>query len=132
MSSERALWVTARRHLTPYGKLVRIENAASLGTPDVCYCLLGRMGWLELKEDRAPRAGKPVRLESLKLEQVLFLEDWERAGGRAWLLAQLGRSYALLSPTEVRAVWRGELFVPERRWWQFPTRPLVKLLIAKP
>lgn len=132
MASEHALWVTARRRLGPYGRLVRVENRAGPGTPDVYYCLRGRSGWIELKEDRPPRPGQPVRLRTLTLDQVIWLEEEARAGGRAWLLARLGRAYALLTPVEVRAVWRGELTAlpPDRTWaGAFPAKAVVQVLV---
>ena len=73
--TEAASWTTWRRHLAPYGQLLRVENALMAGFPDVLYCLRGRSGLLELKTD----------LASLTLEQVLLGEAWTAAGGAWWL-----------------------------------------------
>lgn len=131
MTSERALWVRARRALAPYGRLVRVENRAEPGTPDVAYCLLGVEGWLELKEDPLPKPGAPIKLRELTLGQVLWAEAWHAAGGRAWLLAQLGRSYALLTPGEVRAAWNGALTAPERWWPRWDTAGVLAALAPR-
>ena len=112
MTSERSLWLTTRAHLSPFGRLVRVETPGTGGgVPDVVYCLVGRAGWLELKElDTWPvRPTTKVRIDHLTLEQVLFLEGWEAAGGSAHLLLQVGRQYLLLPPKIARAVHAREL-----------------------
>ena len=107
MTSERSLWSTARRHLSAYGQLQRIESPLVIGIPDVCYCLLGHTGWLELKElDKWPvRPTTPVRIASLIIEQVIFAESWRRAGGAAHLLLQVGRAYVLLDASMMRRIF---------------------------
>lgn len=112
MTSERGLWVTLERNLGPYGALKRIECTGAIGTPDVCYCLGGVTGWIELKEeDHWPkRSGTPITVRSLKLEQVCWLEDWAKLpGGRAFLLLQIVRTYMLLPATIVRPLFERRL-----------------------
>lgn len=107
MTSEAALWSTVRRHLSPYGRLVRIESPLTeVGIPDVCYTLLGHTGWLELKEIPAwpVRETTPLRVPHLRIEQVVFAESWERAGGRSSFLVQVGREYYLWGPGLARGV----------------------------
>ena len=149
MTSERGLWGSLRKHLSPFGKLERIENAAGIGTPDVAYCLRhptadgvtpARSGWLELKElDAWPkRPLTPIRIPKLKLEQVLWLESWDRAGGAAHALLQVERAYFLLPPRTVRAIWDRQVTRAEiNLFWldargesgSFPTRSLLKCLV---
>jgi len=114
--TESNFWVTVHRKLAPFGRLERIENRIGAGTGDVCYCLrfTGRApgtGWLELKQlDGWPaRAQTPISIPTLTLDQVLWLEGWAAAGGRAWLLAKIGCDLVLADPPLVRALYRGEL-----------------------
>ena len=108
MTAEADLWNVTRKNLAPYGMLVRIESPLTrLGIPDVSYCLLGNSGWLELKALKSwpLRATTPLRIAHLKLEQVLFLEGWTRARGRADLLLKVDRTYLVLTPELVRTVY---------------------------
>ena len=110
--TESSLWSTARRHFAPYGRLKRIENRADNGTPDVYYSFPGgRRGWIELKHlDRWPaRPGTPIRIDHLTLDQVLWLEEEARMGGRAFLLLQVDRTYILLQAWHARLIYEGEM-----------------------
>jgi len=111
MTSERALWNVVRDRLSPFGRLERVENRLNLGTPDVSYALRrpaesrGVSGWVELKENDPPvRATTPFSIESLKLEQVRWQEDWAEIGRVATIL-QVRRDYLVLAPSVVRAVY---------------------------
>ena len=107
MTSEAQLWSTVKRHLSPHGQFVRIESPLTeRGIPDVAYCVRGVTGWLELKElDTWPkRTTTPLRVGHLTLEQMLFLEEWERNLGSAYGLLQVERDYLLLSVAQVRRV----------------------------
>jgi hypothetical protein len=109
MTSEAGLRATVRQHLAPYGRLVRLEGNPISGIPDLYFNFLGATGWLELKHlDRWPvRPRTPVRIESLRLEQVLWLEAETRARGRAFLLLQVGNEWLLLDTATVRSLWEG-------------------------
>ena len=111
MSSERQLWRVVKLNLGPYGKFVRIESDTENGIPDVIYCVSGHSGWIELKEvaEWPTRQSTRVKVPSLKLEQVMFLESWEKNGGSAYLLLQIHRNYLLLNPKTVRKLWDGIL-----------------------
>lgn len=109
MTSESGFWSVVRQRLSPYGRLQRIEShLTAQGIPDVVYSLLGHSGWLELKHLAAwpKRPTTPLHVPHLKLEQVLFLEDWERhpSRGRAHGLFQVADDYLLLAPAWVRRV----------------------------
>jgi hypothetical protein len=137
--SEPALWRQLRAHLTPFGRMVRVENSCEPGTPDVAYCLQNRVtgrfasGWIELKHinDWPARPGTPTRFEELTLEQVLWIENWPV---NAWLLARVKMTYMLFPRLEVRRVFEG---LPRRELLdraamvggpRFPTGPLLDAL----
>lgn len=88
---EAGFWQVVRRHLSPFGVLRRVENKLDLGTPDVAYCLRlpgahdARSGWLELKRLHA-WGRKNLVVPHLTIDQVINLEQWVLAGGRAHLL----------------------------------------------
>lgn len=108
--SEANFWGTVKQHLGPYGRLERVENGVNKGTPDICYTLLGHTGWIELKfKSQWPVLLGNLCLEKLTLEQVLWQEDWVRAGGRACTLLQVNRDYLLLPPALVRRVFARSL-----------------------
>ena len=142
MSSESALWQTTKRGLSPFGRLVRIESPLTEpGIPDVIYCLLGHSGWIELKQiDSWPkRDTTALKIPHLRLEQVLFLENWCRrhASGKAWGLFQIARDYLLLSPTSVRCIYERAVTRPEIiknatvfESEKFPTQSIVKALTS--
>ncbi len=130
MSSERALWQTVRRHLSPHGLFHRIENRIGAGTPDVVYCIKGRTGWLELKHvPRWPPRDK-LTLRYLTSFQILWMRQWRQHEGRAWVLLQVERDYLFLSPdpieqcTKEQLLERAELVGKGR----FPTAEALKLL----
>ncbi len=110
MTTESDFWSVVRRQLSPYGRLQRIEShLTAQGIPDVAYCLLGSAGWLELKHLEAwpKRATTTIYIKHLKLEQVLFLEDWVRhpSRGQAYALLQVAKDFLLLDPPLVRRVF---------------------------
>ncbi len=139
MSSERGLWSTMQSHVYPFGLFKRIENSTDLGTPDVCYQLripkAPVCGWLELKEEVWPaRNSTPLRINSLTREQVIWQEEWERAGGIVATLAQVGRDYIFMKPTVLRLVFkrqltRADLVEHRLSTGEFPTTFLLKRLM---
>lgn len=117
--SQRAKVVKALRSL----HAVAIENTAGVGTPDINY--VG--GWIECKQlDNWPkRADSVVRLHhDLTVPQRIWLKRRRRAGGRAWVLLQVGRRDWLLFDGEVAAdilgsVTKSQLF--EQAAWSSTT-----------
>ena len=106
--TEAALWTTTRGALSPYGRLVRVENPATPGTPDVYYSFPGgRRGWIELKHlDEWPaRFDTPIRIPHLTLDQVMWMEEEVRMGGRAFLLLQVEQCYMLVLPKHARLIF---------------------------
>lgn len=113
---------------------MRIETSTQRGVADVAYCFNGHAGWLELKQLSAwpKRESTPIRIPSLKLEQVLFLESWRAAKGNAYLLMQIEKTYCLLSSDMARFLWSGKLTKQSIQnsalvmgTGHFPTLPLV-------
>lgn len=142
MSSEHALWTTLRSNLSVYGRLQRIESPLVKGIPDVIYCLLGQTGWLELKELGAwpVRPTTNLRIPTLELEQILFMETWEAApsNGSAHLLLQVDRTYLLLNSKMARKIYERSAVRAEieanalvRGEAKLPTRALVKVLTKR-
>lgn len=139
MTLEANLWATVRRNLLPHGRLLRIESPLTEpGVPDVCYCVGGHAGWLELKEVAAwpARDTTPLRVPHLTLEQVLFAESWHDASGACHTLLQVDRDYLLLDAAGTRAVYErtvtrteliGELAVVYGRQ-TFPTTEVLFVL----
>lgn len=130
MSSESALWSQVNGKLRLFGRLQRLETSTGLGIPDLLYCLARPTrfkpkpitGMIELKyAHRFPaKPETPLYFEHLTLEQVIWAEDWERAGGLCFCLCQVGLAYFLLNPQMTREVHH-------RQWteYQFYKKSLV-------
>lgn len=68
----------------------RVENSIMEGMPDVEGCLLGRQFWIELKcEARPSNPRKKVR-PKFRPAQLPWLKRRMAAGGRAFILLQVG------------------------------------------
>lgn len=109
--TERNSWKALRERLRPFGKVVRVENVVGPGTPDVCYCLRGVTGWLEMKHaNKWPaRETTPLVIPSLTLDQVLWMKEWEQAGGTAWLYLTVGPVEFLLTPAQATTIFEKRL-----------------------
>lgn len=117
MSNEHQMWDYTRTRLAPYGRLKRIENSipSEVGTPDVYYRLKfpgggeqpNFSGWLELKHLEADdvEEHKALKIPTLTLDQVMWLEDEWKLGGNAFLLLRVGKAFMLLEPSSVRAIY---------------------------
>lgn len=118
MTKEAGLWATLHRTCGPFGRMVRVENPADPGTPDVAYVLWHRgrtaQGWCELKRiDEWPkRPETPVRLaepERVRV-QAIWQDQWEKAGGRATTLLRVGReSFFFLPPWLLNRMAQGAI-----------------------
>ena len=113
--TESSDWQAVHRALSPFGRLIRVENPACLGTPDVWARLRGVGMWLELKHlDALPaRVETKVRLPKLTIEQVLWLEAEQAAGGRAWLLLHAGADWFLCAPDVARGLYEARYTAEE-------------------
>lgn len=70
-----------------------VENVCDAGTPDVALTT----GWIEIKRvDAWPKLARtPMRLAHFTPDQRVFLREWCRAGGRAWVLLAMGGRHNL-------------------------------------
>lgn len=105
--TERALWHTMRKHLAPHGVLQRIEERGSAGVSDVHYMIRGKGGWVELKylPNWPKRRETPVRAPHFTLDQLLFIQNYTKAGGRAFMLLQVADEYILLNSVGATKLW---------------------------
>lgn len=101
------------KQLSSFGMLWRVENALNLGTADVAYCLKFKdeigSGWLETKKSREwpKRFETPLRFNHYTLDQVIFAERWNRAGGRACMLAQVENDFLIVPAWNMRKIFKG-------------------------
>lgn len=97
---ERDLWHALRDAVSPHGHIERIENMVGNGMPDVTFCILpGIEGFIELKW--APRWPKDptviLKLKHFTPQQRIWLRQRTRAGGRCYVLLQVGDDRILLT-----------------------------------
>ena len=87
--SEQNFWTLLRSSLDL--KMYRIENKVIKGMPDVHFIKEGNSGWIELKFMRSwPKKRMPT---GLKLNQVMWLDEYAKNGGRCWILIRIGRDF---------------------------------------
>lgn len=110
MTERNQVHAAAKRalHAPPALVYKRIENRVDLGTPDVAYCLLGVSGWVE--EKLFPTSGRcPGHLTQ---EQVMWGEEWSRAGGLWWLVGRRGAEWVAYSAIGARMLLDGRENAP--------------------
>lgn len=99
MAREYRLWDWLRDGLKPMGKdlhLVRVENSAGEGDPDVQGCWKGLSFELELKGcDRPINPATPLDIE-VRQAQVLWHRRRWNAGGKVWLFIRVGNGRDVL------------------------------------
>lgn len=125
MTEATQVWAVCRKHVAPYGRWKRIEDRLEAGVPDVSYTLLrpyGRQGWLELKlfrdENRCPY--------HFTLEQLMWGEAEEAAGGNWHLLGRCGSTWLMYDVVEARILFEGGQATPcFRISGRFPLRELL-------
>lgn len=90
IGSERELQQTMRDlfHKPPHACCWKMQDSFITGVPDQLYLVRGVVTWVELKfvypAKVSPRDGS--FRTGLRAAQRIFLRDWVRAGGRAFLL----------------------------------------------
>lgn len=92
MGSERSLWLRFKKGMKGYGDLVRIENPADPGTPDVNFCFSGIEGMLELKEHHEYPKRDATRVfgpSGLRKDQIVWILNRCKSKGRVFILAQV-------------------------------------------
>ena len=95
MPRESHAWAVAREALAPFGVLHRVENPIVIGFPDALYCLFGVSGLIESK----------ATVGTLKLEQVLWAEEWSAAGGLVFTLLRADGIWFLYDATGTRQLY---------------------------
>lgn len=107
----------------PRCRTVRVETTTENGVPDIYYNLHGETGWMEDKYLRAwpKRPTTTVKIKHYTDQQRKWLFEEGQAGGRAWLLLQVGTDYLLFDWRAAQAVGyltRAELFKVARAVWE--------------
>jgi hypothetical protein len=97
VSSEAALWNWLRARLPRSGHYSRIESETSPGFPDVNYCIGEVEGNIELKCSRYPKARYPFKKGGLRKSQKVWIRQRIRAGGKVFILAQVGKERFLIN-----------------------------------
>lgn len=91
---ESRLWAWLRSNTKAYFKhnlhMHRVENSATAGMPDVEGCLNGNQFWIELKCCARPATATSKIKSRFQSAQLPWLKDRIRAGGRAFVLIQVG------------------------------------------
>jgi len=101
--NEAGLWRRVREAINsyPHAQARKLTDAFTAGTPDALYCVDGIAGVLELKYTEWPKRAATLILIELTEEQRAWLEAWERAGGRAYVLLGVGKNWFLLRMEEI-------------------------------
>lgn len=133
--SEKNLAISTRRHLAelvPNTEFFyqRIESSNVKGIPDTCYCIRGKVGWIEYKylEKFPHRKNTLVRLDHFTTEQRVFMHDYTMAGGKCFVFVQVEQEYFLfdgldasmyLSRSEDSGGWRkADFYTKALLWWK--------------
>lgn len=90
-TKESSLWTWLRDGAPADCVLERVENSVDVGTPDTFGCWQDVAFVIELKS--VPRPARAPIFCELKPEQASFLRRWARAGGRAYVLVQVGQAH---------------------------------------
>jgi hypothetical protein len=114
--------------LRPYGRIIRISDAVSIGIPDFYYLLRKVSGWLECKI--LPTNGRcPAHFT---LEQLLWGEEETAKGGRWYLLGLCGAEWRMYDAAGARAFRDGDCQWPLYcQIGPFPTSDILKILIGQ-
>jgi hypothetical protein len=87
--SESNFWALLRNKLKL--RMYRVENRVMKGMPDVHYIREGKSGWIELKYLKAWPKNRVST--GLKLNQCLWLKEYDEHKGDCWILLRVGRDY---------------------------------------
>lgn len=126
--SEAQTWKTLKQLIAPLDPY-RVENLVDAGCPDVNYT----GGWIELKNvPKWPkRPNTLVRIDHYTDQQRLWLLRRWKAGGRAFLVVQVDRSWFLFgahSAQLVGYITREQMIASCLCWWQ--GKPVAEQLIT--
>lgn len=88
--SEKNFWVLLRTSMKKM-KMYRVENRVMKGMPDVHYIRDGQSGWIELKYLKSwPKSRMSI---GLRLNQSLWLKEYDEHKGQCWVLIRIGRDF---------------------------------------
>ena len=88
--TEKNFWVLLRTSMKKL-KMYRVENRVMKGMPDVHYIRDGESGWVELKY---MKSWPKTRMSTgLKLNQSLWLKEYNEHKGQCWVLIRVGRDF---------------------------------------
>jgi len=88
--SEKNFWVLLRTSMKKM-KMYRVENRVMKGMPDVHYIQDGQSGWIELKYLKSwPKTRMSI---GLRLNQSLWLKEYDEHKGQCWVLIRVGRDF---------------------------------------
>lgn len=89
MAKPETLFWKKLKKMLPSGHIVRVENPAHPGTPDLNVCIQGVEIWMELKQEKSlpKRETTPVFTGALRPDQILWHTLRHRAGGRSYIVA---------------------------------------------
>lgn len=139
--SEKTDYQTLRKNLG-HCHLERIENMAGVGTPDVYYCIDGRMGWIEMKSPKEPKrpTSKLFKFKNnhkLNQAQMNWFLSLRNAGGRAYILICTDKRWMLINgcqyANEINEMMVDELWIIaelrcmkpiHKMWWNLLRRKL--------
>ena len=89
MAKPETLFWKKLKKILPSGHIIRVENPAHPGTPDVNGCIQGVEVWMELKQEKClpKRETTPVFTGALRPEQILWHTLRHKAGGISYIVA---------------------------------------------
>lgn len=109
---ERNFYEQLKRNLPKCGwplDLVRVENTAGVGHPDVNYCVAGAEGHVELKAWERVRLTGRLTIPKLREDQAVWLNRRASVGGRAYLLCRINRDVVLFDGRLVPSFFNKQL-----------------------
>jgi len=124
-----------RPRLGVFGVVQRLEIP---NVPDTLYCIRGAAGLIELKHayEWPAKSVTPMHFAYFTVEQVNWIEAWHDAGGRCFVLAQVGHDYLLYGAKTARIIQRGvtrRIHIANslvHDYGKFPTGAIVKCLVG--
>ena len=98
MSREIETWSVLKSKLeSAKAHIVRVENSAMAGSPDVNFCKDGIEVWIERKHvPKAPKPGAILKMPHFTAQQKIWIRRRHAASGRIFVFVQVGREYILL------------------------------------
>lgn len=89
---ESDFWKKIKGKWSGIARMMRVENAAGVGTPDLYLVSGGRSAWVELKQLRKgwpAREATPVTISHFVPEQRLWMKEWGPMGIPCWILVEV-------------------------------------------